>query len=184
METVTTLEPITIIRIQINNTVERLQDNIKSIQSQIDDWSNRQYKNTKKTVKVGTYDEQGDTPWEPGIKRYSTKYINEKRRSNRIKFMKEQIHDDQLAINQLVDFQDSLSRVFSDSYQKAIRIHLIAIRAMVENSDMKPLEYHAMLRETMEEQAQIDDNKYKDFDPLKALLEQKPDDEFIKFLTI
>jgi hypothetical protein len=70
---------------------ENLKGKIASLELQIKDWTNREYKNHGGSVQVGTNEEQGDTPWEPGIKNKNVDSINAKRRANTIKKLQEDI---------------------------------------------------------------------------------------------
>ncbi len=96
-------------KLNIQKTIEKiiafLLIQIENLETQINDWSSRVYKKTAKKVYVGTNEEQGDTPWEPGIKRYSTNYLNEKRRNDTIRNFKEQIEDIKHTIEKVKKFE-------------------------------------------------------------------------------
>ena len=153
---------------------------IENIENDIKDWASRIYKITSKKIQVGTWEEQGDTPWQPGVKNFNAKVLNDRKRNNRIKAFKEDIVDIRHEIQQLINLKNNVN--FGNKVKDSI-----AMRKVFENfggTNIK--EYWELIGElnaTIEVEKIVKTksedeiykeflNRYgKDFDPLEILLE-------------
>jgi len=98
-----------------NQLIKEQKAEIKKFERQIKDWQSRKYKKSGKTVKVGTNEERGDTPWQPGVRKVSVDKANEKRRQRTIEQFEDEIKEIKEGIARLA----TLTHVFeSNSFKK------------------------------------------------------------------